>query len=103
MMFGRKVKRRESELDARRINQVWTFSSSGWLFVYFFGVIKCLREQDLHRRVVLLDCLLDGCKNKLVTRSTSGDEGKGCHPAGTYMSSGLPGAPVQVQTTLLSF
>jgi hypothetical protein len=23
----------------------WTFSTSGWLFTYFFGVIKALREQ----------------------------------------------------------
>lgn len=26
--------------------QTWTFSSSGWLFTYFFGVIKALREEN---------------------------------------------------------
>eukprot|EP00192_Tetraselmis_astigmatica_P021811 CAMPEP_0117696298 /NCGR_PEP_ID=MMETSP0804-20121206/28601_1 /TAXON_ID=1074897 /ORGANISM="Tetraselmis astigmatica, Strain CCMP880" /LENGTH=284 /DNA_ID=CAMNT_0005510433 /DNA_START=169 /DNA_END=1023 /DNA_ORIENTATION=+ len=30
---------------------VWTFSSSGWLFVYHFGVIKCLKDLNLHQDV----------------------------------------------------
>ena len=33
----------------REGRQAWTFSSSGWLFVYFFGVIQCLKELGLHR------------------------------------------------------
>ena len=31
---------------------LWTFSSSGWLFVYHFGVIKCLKDLNLHRCVL---------------------------------------------------
>jgi hypothetical protein len=31
--------------------QMWTFSSSGWLFVYFFGVIKCLRDLKLNENI----------------------------------------------------
>lgn len=31
--------------------QLWTFSSSGWLFVYFFGVIKALRDLKLNECV----------------------------------------------------
>lgn len=29
--------------------QAWTFSSSGWLFCYFFGVIKCLRDLEMDK------------------------------------------------------
>ena len=31
--------------------QMWTFSSSGWLFVYFFGVIKALRDLKLNENI----------------------------------------------------
>eukprot|EP00892_Ulva_mutabilis_P011905 jgi/Ulvmu1/9087/UM005_0182.1 len=30
---------------------VWTFSTSGWLFVYFFGVLKAMRETGRDRNV----------------------------------------------------
>lgn len=29
--------------------QMWTFSSSGWLFTYQFGVVKCLRDLGIER------------------------------------------------------
>ncbi len=32
--------------------QTWTFSSSGWLFVYFFGCIRALRDLERHRCAV---------------------------------------------------
>lgn len=39
--------------DQSQTAATWTFSTSGWLFTYFFGVIKALREQNAleHRDV----------------------------------------------------
>lgn len=47
-----KLKRTDTAPDSRRGRQAWTFSSSGWLFVYFFGVIKCLKDFELNRYVL---------------------------------------------------
>ncbi|KAL0051560.1 hypothetical protein WJX82_009808 [Trebouxia sp. C0006] len=38
----------------RQGRQAWTFSSSGWLFVYFFGVIKCLKQHGLNKDVYVV-------------------------------------------------
>ena len=46
-----RFKRTDIAPDSRRGRQAWTFSSSGWLFVYFFGVIKCLKDFELNRYV----------------------------------------------------
>lgn len=34
--------------------QSWTFSSSGWLFTYHFGVIKCLRDLKLNQNIYVI-------------------------------------------------
>ena len=44
-------KRADTAPNNRGGRQAWTFSSSGWLFVYFFGVIKCLKDFGQHRCV----------------------------------------------------
>lgn len=45
------VERTDTAPNNRGGRQAWTFSSSGWLFVYFFGVIKCLKDFELNRYV----------------------------------------------------
>jgi hypothetical protein len=32
------------------------FGSAGWLFVYYMGVIKCLKELDLHKNAHCISC-----------------------------------------------
>ncbi|KAL3142991.1 hypothetical protein ABBQ38_003272 [Trebouxia sp. C0009 RCD-2024] len=49
-----KLRRIDTAPNNRRGRQAWTFSSSGWLFVYFFGVIKCLRDFELHRDIYVV-------------------------------------------------
>ncbi|KAK9819058.1 hypothetical protein WJX81_001935 [Elliptochloris bilobata] len=42
----------ESKAEGRaRPKQTWTFSSSGWLFVYHFGVVRALKELRLTRDI----------------------------------------------------
>ena len=36
-------------MATREQRQLWTFSTSGWLFCYHFGVVKALKEQDMSR------------------------------------------------------
>ena len=45
------LRRTDTAPNNRGGRQAWTFSSSGWLFVYFFGVIKCLKDFGLNRYV----------------------------------------------------
>ena len=48
----RELRRTTTAPNDRGGRQAWTFSSSGWLFVYFFGVIKCLKDFELNRYVL---------------------------------------------------
>lgn len=40
--------------EAGNPRQSWTFSSSGWLFTYHFGVIKCLRDLKLNQNIYVI-------------------------------------------------
>lgn len=58
MASSEKTRRAPRRVPTERVGrQAWTFSSSGWLFVYFFGVIKCLRKMNLDKYDLCCNCL----------------------------------------------
>eukprot|EP00873_Tetraselmis_striata_P044354 jgi/Tetstr1/464618/TSEL_009372.t1 len=53
---------------------VWTFSSSGWLFVYHFGVIKSLKEMNLHHNIYTIATSGGSCAGAFLRMDTDIDE-----------------------------
>eukprot|EP00193_Tetraselmis_chui_P018768 CAMPEP_0177774544 /NCGR_PEP_ID=MMETSP0491_2-20121128/13567_1 /TAXON_ID=63592 /ORGANISM="Tetraselmis chuii, Strain PLY429" /LENGTH=445 /DNA_ID=CAMNT_0019292937 /DNA_START=111 /DNA_END=1448 /DNA_ORIENTATION=+ len=52
----------------------WTFSSSGWLFVYHFGVIKSLKRMNLHREVYTIATSGGSCAGAFLQMENDPDD-----------------------------
>ncbi|KAK9806909.1 hypothetical protein WJX72_007180 [[Myrmecia] bisecta] len=54
--------------------QAWTFSSSGWLFAYSFGVVKCLRELEMTNNVYVIGSSGGACAGAFLFMDQNIDE-----------------------------
>uniref|UniRef100_A0A061RQ66 Patatin n=1 Tax=Tetraselmis sp. GSL018 TaxID=582737 RepID=A0A061RQ66_9CHLO len=75
-MFRKRSKTTENTAAtaSTAVRPVWTFSSSGWLFLYHFGVIKCLKDLDLHRQVYTIGSSGGSCAGAFLHMDTDIDE-----------------------------